>query len=172
MAAGVVHWEISSRNAKPLQDFYSNLFGWLINADNPMQYGLVDTGLKLGINGGIYQGNEQQPPGVVMYVQVEDIQSYLDKAVNLGGKVILPVTEVPDMVTYALVTDIEGNTVGLIKGPSRVSRKNPKRSRLANRRRLRKLLERNQRQRKITGGNSFQTLQRLILLQGFLYEGT
>ena len=120
MAAGVVHWEISSRNAKPLQDFYSNLFGWLINADNPMQYGLVDTGLKLGINGGIYQGNEQQSPCVVMYVQVEDIQSYLDKAVNLGGKVILPVTEVPNMVTYALLTDIEGNTIGLIKGPQSV----------------------------------------------------
>ena len=72
MSAGVVHWEISSRNAKPLQDFYSNLFGWLINADNPMQYGLVDTGLKLGINGGIFQGNEKQPPGVVIYVQVEE----------------------------------------------------------------------------------------------------
>ncbi len=125
MSAGVVHWEISSRNAKPLQDFYSNLFGWLINADNPMQYGLVDTGLKLGINGGIFQGNEKQPPGVVIYVQVEDIQAYIDKAVTLGGKVILPVTEVPNMVTYALVTDIEGNTLGLLKGPQSVP-KEPK----------------------------------------------
>jgi predicted enzyme related to lactoylglutathione lyase len=120
MAAGVVHWEISSRNAKTLQDFYSNLFGWLINADNPMQYGLVDTGLKLGINGGIFQGNEKQPPGVVIYAQVEDIQSYLDKAVSLGGKVILPITEIPNMVTYALITDIDGNMIGLIKGSQSV----------------------------------------------------
>jgi uncharacterized protein len=120
MAAGVVHWEISSRNAKPLQDFYSNLFGWMINTDNPMQYGMVDTGLKMGINGGIFQGNEKQPPGVVVYVQVEDIQAYLDKAVSLGGKVILPVTEIPNMITYALAADIEGNMIGLIKGPQSV----------------------------------------------------
>ena len=126
MAAGVVHWEISSRNAKQLQDFYSNLFGWIINADNPMQYGMVDTGLKMGINGGIFQGDEKQPPGVVIYVQVKDIQAYMDKAVSLGGKVILPVTEIPDMVTYALIADIEGNMIGLIKGPQSVPKEHKK----------------------------------------------
>ena len=119
MAASVVHWEISAKNSKLLQDFYSNLFGWKINADNPQQYGLVDTGLKMGIGGGIYQGTEQQPRGVVIYTQVEDIQAYLDKAVGLGGKIILPVTEVPNMVTFATFSDIEGNVMGLIKGPQR-----------------------------------------------------
>ena len=74
----------------------------------------------MGINGGIYQGNEKLSAGVVIYAQVEDIQAYLDKAVSLGGKVILPLTEVPNMVTYALFTDIEGNTMGLIKGPQSV----------------------------------------------------
>jgi len=137
MAAGVVHWEISSRNAKPLQDFYSNLFGWLINADNPMQYGMVDTGLKIGINGGIFQGNEKQPPGVVIYVQVEDIQAYMDKAVSLGGKVILPVTEIPNMVTYALIADIEGNMIGLIKGPQSVP-KEPKKKPVRKQKKVRK----------------------------------
>ena len=120
MAAGVVHWEISSKNAKPLQDFYANLFGWLINTDNPIQYGMVDTGVKLGINGGIFQGNEKEPPGVVIYMQVEDIQAYLDKAVSLGGKVILPVTEIPNMVTIARFADIEGNVMGLVKGAQSV----------------------------------------------------
>ena len=120
MAAGVVHWEISSKNVKPLQDFYANLFGWLINTDNPIQYGMVDTGVKLGINGGIFQGNEKEPPGVVIYMQVEDIQAYLDKAVSLGGKVILPVTEIPNMVTIARFADIEGNVMGLVKGAQSV----------------------------------------------------
>ena len=138
MAAGVVHWEISSRNAKPLQDFYSNLFGWLINADNPIQYGMVDTGLKMGINGGIFQGNEKQPPGVVIYVQVEDIQAYMDKAVSLGGKVILPVTEIPNMVTYALIADIEGNMIGLIKGPQSVP-KEPKKKPVRKQKKTRKI---------------------------------
>jgi uncharacterized protein len=123
MAAAIVHWEISAKNSKLLQDFYSNLFGWHINADNPIQYGMVDTGLKMGINGGIYQGTEQQPRGVVVYTQVEDIQTYLDKAVGLGGKVILPITEIPNMVTYAMFADVEGNVMGLIKGPQSVPEK-------------------------------------------------
>ena len=123
MAASVVHWEISAKNSKLLQDFYSNLFGWNINADNPQQYGLVDTGLKMGIGGGIYQGTEQQQHGVVIYTQVEDIQAYLDKAVGLGGKVILPITEIPNMVTYAMFEDVEGNVMGLIKGPQSVPEK-------------------------------------------------
>jgi predicted enzyme related to lactoylglutathione lyase len=123
MAASVVHWEISAKNSKLLQDFYSNLFGWNINADNPQQYGMVDTGLKMGINGGIYQGTEQQQHGVVIYTQVEDIQPYLDKAVSLGGKVIFPITEIPNMVTYAMFADVEGNVMGLIKGPQSVPEK-------------------------------------------------
>jgi hypothetical protein len=84
---------------------------------------MVDTGLKMGINGGIYQGTQQQPQGVVIYTQVEDIQIYLDKAVRLGGKVILPITEIPNMVTYAMFADVEGNVMGLIKGPQSVSEK-------------------------------------------------
>jgi predicted enzyme related to lactoylglutathione lyase len=123
MAASVVHWEISAKNSKLLQDFYSNLFGWNINADNPQQYGLVDTGMKMGIGGGIYQGTEQQQHGVVIYTQVEDIQAYLDKAVGLGGKVILPITEIPNMVTYAMFADVEGNVMGLIKGPQSIPEK-------------------------------------------------
>ena len=49
----VMHWEISGKNAKKLHDFYTKLFGWEVNADNPMNYGLVDTHSKGGINGGI-----------------------------------------------------------------------------------------------------------------------
>jgi len=123
MAASVVHWEISAKNSKLLQDYYSNLFGWNINADNPQQYGMVDTGLKMGIGGGIYQGTEQQPQGVVIYTQVEDIQAYLDKAVALGGKVVRPITEIPNMVTIAMFSDVEGNVMGLIKGPQSVPEK-------------------------------------------------
>ncbi len=141
MAASVVHWEISAINSKLLQDFYSNLFGWNINADNPQQYGMVDTGLKMGINGGIYPGTEQQPHGVVVYTQVEEIQTYLDKAVGLGGKVILPITEIPNMVTYAMFADVEGNIMGLIKGPQSVPEKSKKKRSMRKQKKSRKALK-------------------------------
>jgi len=39
----------------------------------------------------------------------------LDKAEQLGGKTIMPVTELPQ-VTIALFADPEGHVVGLAKG--------------------------------------------------------
>jgi len=36
----------------------------------------------------------------------------------MGGKVVMPETEVPNMVTFALFQDTEGNTVGLVKSGS------------------------------------------------------
>ena len=49
------------------------------------------------------------------YVEVNDLQAYLDKAEKLGGKTIMPPTEIPDQVTLAMFTDPEGNVIGLVK---------------------------------------------------------
>ncbi len=51
-----------------------------------------------------------------MYAQVDDPQAYLDKAVALGGKVVMGVTVIPDMVTMALFADPDGDVTGLVKG--------------------------------------------------------
>ena len=119
MGAPVVHWEINSNNAGPLQEFYSKLFGWTVNANNPMNYVLVNTGNKLGTNGGIGQNDPNQPvpPAVTFYVQVNDLQSTLDMAQSMGGMTVMPPMEIPDMVTMAMFRDPEGNTIGLVKGP-------------------------------------------------------
>jgi uncharacterized protein len=44
-----------------------------------------------------------------------DPQAYLDRIERVGGKTIVPVTEIPDMVTFAQFADPEGNVVGLVK---------------------------------------------------------
>jgi predicted enzyme related to lactoylglutathione lyase len=110
----VVHFEIMGKESAKLGSFYSGLFGWKVDADNPMHYGMVDTGGQ-GIPGGI--GDE--PDGsnrVTVYVQVDDLQKYLDDAVSRGGSVIMPPTEIPGAVTMAMFADPAGNTVGMIKG--------------------------------------------------------
>ncbi len=53
---------------------------------------------------------------MTFYAQVDDLQGYLDKAERLGGKTVLPPTEIPDTVTLAMFTDPEGNLIGLVKG--------------------------------------------------------
>jgi len=116
MGAPVVHWEINARDAGRLQEFYSKLFGWKVNADNPMHYGLVNTGSKQGANGGIGQSDPSAPtPSVTFYVQVSDLQKHLDRAESLGGRAIMPPTEIPGMVTMAMFTDPEGNVIGMVK---------------------------------------------------------
>lgn len=115
MANPVVHWEIGgARDAKRLGDFYGRLFGWNINSDNPHGYHVVDTGGG-GINGGIMQACEGQPSYVAFYVQVDDLQAYLDKAVGLGAKALIPPTPIQGVGAFAMFLDPEGHCVGLFK---------------------------------------------------------
>ena len=46
-------------------------------------------------------------------VDVDDLQKYLDKAVSMGGEVVTPITEIPDMVTWAELRDPAGNVMGI-----------------------------------------------------------
>lgn len=117
MAAPVTHFEINAKDGKRAQEFYAGLFDWKINVVPEMNYGLVDTGWKGGIGGGIGQVDANTSPSATFYVQVEDVQAYLDKAVRLGGKIVQPLVEVPNMVTYGLFADPDGNVIGIVKGP-------------------------------------------------------
>ena len=111
----VVHWEILTTNdAKRLQDFYADLFDWQIDANNPWNYGMVNTDSKGGINGGI--GPNPEGGLVTIYVQVADLQAALDKAETLGGRVVMPPTEIPNVVTMAMFSDPDGNVIGLVNG--------------------------------------------------------
>ena len=111
----VVHFEIASSGTEKLQKCYADLFEWHIDASNPMGYGLVDTKTETGISGGI-TGTNGRPNMVSFYVEVEDIEAKLKEAEELGGSVIMPVTSIPGMVTFAMFSDPEGNCIGLVSG--------------------------------------------------------
>ena len=114
----VTHFEIAGNDGKKLQAYYANLFGWKVDANNPMDYGMVEAQDGHGIGGGITGTMGQRPPGVTVYVEVDNPQAYLDKAVSMGGKVVMPVSEVPGGVVIAQFSDPEGNLVGLAKAGS------------------------------------------------------
>jgi predicted enzyme related to lactoylglutathione lyase len=115
MGNPVVHFEINSANAPQVQQYYASLFGWKVDASNPMNYGLVDTDSGgQGIAGGIGPIDEGGQPSTRFYVQVPDVQATLDRAVSLGGSVVTPVQVIPGMVTLAVFADPEGNQVGII----------------------------------------------------------
>ena len=108
----VIHFEIQGRDGKKSQEFYASLFGWKIDANNPMQYGIVAADAP-GIGGGICQSMGQ--PLVTFYVSADDLAATLEKAKRLGGKTVLPPQEVPGGPQNALFSDPDGNVVGLVK---------------------------------------------------------
>lgn len=111
----VVHFEIMAKGGREKsQKFYSELFGWHINSEDAMNYGMVDTHSEdEGIGGGI--SGDAPYSGVTVYVQVADLQAALDKAESLGGKTITPPMEIPGVVSMAHFADPDGNVIGLVK---------------------------------------------------------
>jgi predicted enzyme related to lactoylglutathione lyase len=114
MSHAVVHFEVAGRDLAKLQSFYSDLFGWKTQSIPEMNYAMVEKEGE-GIGGGIGQTPDGGPGHVTFYVSVEDPQAALDRAEELGGRTIMPVTELPQ-VTIALFADPEGHVIGLAKG--------------------------------------------------------
>jgi predicted enzyme related to lactoylglutathione lyase/DNA-binding transcriptional ArsR family regulator len=114
MANPVIHFEISGSDAAGLQKFYGELFEWNVDANNPMNYGMVAAS-EGGIGGGI-GGTQDGNPQVTFYVGVDDLQAALDRAVALGGSVAVPPMDIPDGPSIAQFADPAGNRVGLVKG--------------------------------------------------------
>jgi uncharacterized protein len=109
MGRPVVHFEIAGQNGAELQRFYAEAFGWEIHADNPMNYGFVHTKAGKGIDGGI----AEREPRVNVVIEVDDLQATLDRIEQLGGKTVVPPTEIPGAVTFAEFQDPQGNVVGI-----------------------------------------------------------
>jgi hypothetical protein len=113
MGAPITWFEINTSDSKAVRDFYADLFGWNMQVVEEANYALVDTGTEGGIGGGI--GEAQGANQVVFYVEVDDPQAYLDRIEKAGGTTVVPVTEVPGMVTFAQFADPQGNVIGLVK---------------------------------------------------------
>ena len=120
MGQPVVHFEVIGKDGEKLQRYYSELFGWEINADNPMGYGMVardgNTNADgAGIGGGIGAGPEGHDGHVTFYVEVPDVEAALQQAESLGGTRVMGPDKVMDQVELGHFTDPEGHLVGLVK---------------------------------------------------------
>ena len=117
MANLVVHWELGTHDAGWLGEFYAGLFDWRIEKQSSMQYSVVYTNSKLGINGGIVQVDEPTSPFLTFYVMVEDLRETLSMAENLGAIITSPPTPIPAVGTFAQIADPEGFLIGVIEPP-------------------------------------------------------
>jgi predicted enzyme related to lactoylglutathione lyase len=89
------------------------LFGWEFKAwgDDYMLFDLPE-----GPDGGIMKVDKVETgKSPYIYIEVDEIESYLKKAKKLGGGVDKPKTEIPEVGWYAHLTDPDGNIVGIFQ---------------------------------------------------------
>ncbi len=120
MGRAVTHFEIIGKDGKKLQQYYSELFDWDIDANNPMQYGIISregntNADGAGIGGGVGAGPEGYAGHVTVYVEVPDVEAALAKAERLGGSRLMGPDKVMENLEIGQFADPEGHVIGVMK---------------------------------------------------------
>ena len=123
MGQPVVHFEVIGKDAAKLQRYYAELFGWEIDTNNPLNYGIVAregnvNADGIGIGGGVGAGPEGYDGHATFYVEAPDGEAALAKAESLGGARMMGPEKVMEGVEIGLFTDPEGHVVGVVKSAS------------------------------------------------------
>ena len=113
MGAPVIHFEIGCRDSGKSAAFYQELFGWQMEPSGPST--MINTGADGGIQGHIMSLGHEPHNYITVYAQVDDLEAALKKAERLGGRTLVPPTEVPGMGHFAWIADPEGTGFGLWK---------------------------------------------------------
>ncbi|MDP9000816.1 MAG: VOC family protein, partial [Myxococcota bacterium] len=109
--------ELVTTDAIAATKFYTGLFGWTVK-ENPMPTG--GTYRMFSQGDVIVCGAMTAPPGVpsfwLVYIGVENVDSSAKEIDQLGGKIIVAPTTVPDMLRFACGTDPQGAAFGIFRG--------------------------------------------------------
>jgi len=118
MANPVTWFEIIGPDARAIQKFYRDTFGWTMTppTGEEMGYYSMLTDHAPGIGGGLGQGG---PARVSVYIESAEPQKLLDRAVANGATTLMPVTTITPDTTIAMFSDPAGNTVGILKANPR-----------------------------------------------------
>lgn len=107
----VIHAEIRSADPDASRDFFGKLFGWTYSDGAFPGYTFVDVGVDGALPTAIgpLQGGEGS---VLFFVGVEDVAAALQRAEELGGRIVQPAQEVPG-VTFGVFSDTQGHLIGV-----------------------------------------------------------
>jgi uncharacterized protein len=128
----IVHFEIPADDVERARKFYSTLFGWKIEKievrkdGETIDYWMISTtssseGKGRGsheekksasIDGGLMKRQDPQQPNL-NYISVSSIDEYSKKVKELGGKVVMPKTEITGYGFFAVCIDTENNAFAL-----------------------------------------------------------
>jgi uncharacterized protein len=104
----VGHFEIPADNVDGLRTFYSSLFGWQFEKGETQGYYMIK---NAGISGALAKKENQQQVST-QFVNVESVEQYINKAKQLGAKVVKDKQEISEGY-YAVLEDPQRNTIGI-----------------------------------------------------------
>jgi len=119
MGSPVVEWQILAKDPDKTAAFYTRLFGWRVDANNPLNYRRVLTNAGRGIDGGIWPSPPQGHAFVQLFVEVDDVSAYVKRGQDLGARVIIPPQQLPGGDEMAVMADTEGLPFALVRRGSR-----------------------------------------------------
>jgi predicted enzyme related to lactoylglutathione lyase len=112
--AGALCWtELSTRDTKKAESFYTQMFGWTPKHSppgSPMEYTEFSNNGKPGV--GMMAMPEgmpaQVPPFWMPYFQVTNVEVTASSAKQIGGKVLVGPQDIPNAGRFAVLTDPQG----------------------------------------------------------------
>ena len=116
---GFLVWnELGTNDPEKAGQFYSNVFGWARQPfpGSPVEYTIFNNGDR-GV-GGMYKISPEMgpiPPHWLVYFAVEDCDAKLQKATELGARVMKPAEHIPGVGRFAILTDPQGAAFAIIK---------------------------------------------------------
>ena len=122
----VLWFEVMGRDGKTLRNFFRELYGWKISEASAFDYWMIEATGE-GVAGGIgisrsvprlsAAGPDSGTGFATFKVEVDDPAAILARAEELGGRTVMPVTDVPGTdMKIAYFTDPEGHVIGLSRG--------------------------------------------------------
>jgi len=115
---GAFSWnELMTHDVAGAKAFYGELLGWEMRDEvNPeMTYTMIKAGKKdVGGLMAIPDNVKGAPSMWGAYVTVDDVDKQIVRAEKLGGKVVLPPKDIPDVGRFAVISDPQGAMLTLI----------------------------------------------------------
>jgi uncharacterized protein len=111
--------ELITTDPTAATSFYTKLFGWTTQ-EFPMPdftYTVISAGGVGSGQGGIMPtppAAKGMPPAWIGYVTVDNIDTTAQQVEKLGGKIVVPPRDIPEVGRFAVIQDPQGATLAII----------------------------------------------------------
>jgi uncharacterized protein len=114
---GMFSWsELITTDVEGAKKFYGSLLGWKSEDMPKMNYTVVSVGEDM--IGGVMKLTKEMkgvPPHWGVYITVDDVDASAKKAEKLGGKLLVPPTDIPEVGRFSVIQDPQGAVFSIIK---------------------------------------------------------